>query len=32
VLAVDGQAIAAFAVILAGFGVLLATTPGRLAP
>jgi hypothetical protein len=32
VLAVDGQAIAAFAVILAGFGVLLATAPGRLAP
>jgi hypothetical protein len=32
VLAVGGQAIAAFAVILAGFGVLLATAPGRLAP
>jgi hypothetical protein len=32
VLAVGGQDIAAFAVILAGFGVLIATTPGRLAP
>lgn len=32
VLAVGGQEIAAFAVILAGIGVLVATTPGRLAP
>ena len=32
VLAVGGREIAAFAVILAGFGVLIATTPGRLAP
>lgn len=32
VLAVGGQPIAAFAVILAGVGVLLATAPGRLAP
>jgi hypothetical protein len=32
VLAVGGQPTAAFAVILAGFGVLMATAPGRLAP
>lgn len=32
VLAVGGEPIAAFAVILAGFGVLMATAPGRLAP
>ncbi len=32
VLVVGGQAIAAFAVVLAGFGVLMATAPGRLAP
>lgn len=30
VLAVGGQLIAAFAVVLAGFGVLVATAPGRL--
>jgi len=30
VLAVGGQAVAAFAVVLAGFGVLVATAPGRL--
>ncbi len=32
VLAVGGQPVAAFAVVLAGFGVLIATAPGRLAP
>jgi hypothetical protein len=32
VLAVGGQDIAAFAVVLAGAGVLIATAPGRLVP
>jgi hypothetical protein len=32
VLGVGGQVVAALAVVLAGFGVLLATAPGRLAP
>jgi len=32
VLAVGGQPVAAFAVVAAGFAVLLATAPGRLAP
>lgn len=31
VLAVGGQQVAAFAVVLAGFGVLIATAPARLA-
>jgi hypothetical protein len=32
VLAVGGQPVAALAVVLAGFAVLVATAPGRLAP
>jgi len=32
VLAVGGQPVAAIAVVFAGFGVLVATAPGRLAP
>jgi len=32
VLAVGGQPVAALAVVLAGFAILIATAPGRLAP